>query len=105
MFPGPGAVVYRNEAGEPLGWDYPSDEPYEPDPYEQARADSEWEDMHEDAWYYGVEAAEAGDECDPRWAEKNWFTRTAQEVASLQTTYAEAYTQTLEDIAERHGEE
>lgn len=24
MFPGPGAVVYRNEAGEPLGWDYPS---------------------------------------------------------------------------------
>jgi len=28
MFPGAGAVVYRNEAGEPLGWDYPS----EPDP-------------------------------------------------------------------------
>lgn len=23
MFPGPGAVVYRNEAGEPTGWDYP----------------------------------------------------------------------------------
>jgi hypothetical protein len=30
MFPGAGAVVYRNEAGEPLGWDYPS----EPDPYD-----------------------------------------------------------------------
>lgn len=28
MFPGAGAVVYYNEAGEPLGWDYPS----EPDP-------------------------------------------------------------------------
>ena len=27
MFPGPGAQIYRNEAGEPLGWDYPSDEP------------------------------------------------------------------------------
>ncbi len=24
MFPGPGAVIYRNEAGEPTGWDYPS---------------------------------------------------------------------------------
>ena len=29
MFPGAGAVVYCNEAGEPLGWDYPSDDPYE----------------------------------------------------------------------------
>lgn len=28
MFPGAGAQVYYNEAGEPLGWDYPS----EPDP-------------------------------------------------------------------------
>lgn len=26
MFPGSGAQVYRNEAGEPLGWDYPSSE-------------------------------------------------------------------------------
>lgn len=26
MFPGPGAVVYRNENGEPVGWDYPSDD-------------------------------------------------------------------------------
>lgn len=24
MFPGAGAQVYYNEAGEPLGWDYPS---------------------------------------------------------------------------------
>lgn len=29
MFPGPGANIIRNEAGEPLGWDYPSEEaPY-----------------------------------------------------------------------------
>lgn len=27
MFPGANAQVYYNEAGEPLGWDYPSDEP------------------------------------------------------------------------------
>lgn len=26
MFPGPNANVYYNEAGEPLGWDYPSDD-------------------------------------------------------------------------------
>lgn len=25
MFPGAGATVYRNEAGEPIGWDYPSE--------------------------------------------------------------------------------
>ena len=35
MFPGPSASVYRNEAGEVLGWDYPSrdDESYDPDDY------------------------------------------------------------------------
>ncbi len=28
-FPGAGAQVYYNEAGEPLGWDYPAeDDPY-----------------------------------------------------------------------------
>jgi hypothetical protein len=32
MFPGPGAEIHRNEAGEPLSWDYPSfDNPYEGD--------------------------------------------------------------------------
>lgn len=31
MFPGAGAQVYRNEEGEVLGWDYPSDDQYEPD--------------------------------------------------------------------------
>jgi hypothetical protein len=37
MFPGPGAQIYKNEAGEVLGWDYPSyDEPYEDD-FEQER--------------------------------------------------------------------
>ncbi len=27
IFPGPNAQIYKNEAGEVLGWDYPSDEP------------------------------------------------------------------------------
>lgn len=26
MFPGGGAQIYRNEAGEPIGWDYPADD-------------------------------------------------------------------------------
>ncbi len=30
MFPGAGAQVYRNEAGEPLGWDYPSEPDFDP---------------------------------------------------------------------------
>lgn len=28
MFPGSGAVIYRNEDGEVLGWDYPDNEPF-----------------------------------------------------------------------------
>lgn len=36
-FPGPGAVIIRNEAGEPLGWDYPSDDAlYHDDDYNDA---------------------------------------------------------------------
>lgn len=35
MFPGAGAQVYRNEVGEPTGWDYPSDPNEDPgDPYD-----------------------------------------------------------------------
>lgn len=33
MFPGAGASVYYNDEGEPLGWDHPGDEPYDPDDY------------------------------------------------------------------------
>lgn len=41
LFPGAGAQVYRNEAGEPIGWDYPdTDPPYDDnqDPYQQLDA-------------------------------------------------------------------
>jgi hypothetical protein len=27
MFPAAGAEIHYNEAGEPTGWDYPSDDP------------------------------------------------------------------------------
>ena len=50
MFPGPGARVYYNEAGEPLGWDYPAD-PEEHDPYDDYDLHNydpdEWCDEHE----------------------------------------------------------
>lgn len=31
MFPGPNAVIIRNEAGEPLGWDNPDDHEWSPE--------------------------------------------------------------------------
>lgn len=43
MFPGPGAQIYRNEEGEVLGWDYPSSEPEERDPYDDDRQ-AQWGD-------------------------------------------------------------
>lgn len=45
MFPGAGAHVYRNEAGEPIGWDYPSYD--EPDP-DEFYADDQYIDVDED---------------------------------------------------------
>ena len=48
-FPGAGAQVYYNDAGEPLGWDYPSyDEPYDPDAYLPGY--NELEEARERAW-------------------------------------------------------
>jgi hypothetical protein len=55
MFPGPNAQVYYNEAGEPLGWDYPSDEPYEPDDFEMSAADANAEAQYEQAYEAGEE--------------------------------------------------
>ncbi len=47
MFPGPHAQVYYNEAGEPLGWDYP------PDP-----AEAEFHEEDERRWEAESYAAE-----------------------------------------------
>lgn len=49
MFPGAGAQVYYNEAGEPLGWDYPDYDPQYDDPeydayYEDEMSEEEWEE-------------------------------------------------------------
>lgn len=35
MFPGAGASVVRNEEGEAIGWDYPSEYDYESDFHER----------------------------------------------------------------------
>jgi hypothetical protein len=46
MFPGPGATIYRNEAGEVLGWDYPPDEGFfDYDDDEVARRDAYYEEL------------------------------------------------------------
>lgn len=34
-FPPSNASIIRNEVGEPVGWDIPSDEPYEPDDFDR----------------------------------------------------------------------
>lgn len=49
MFPTAHSVVYRNEAGEVLGWDNPSneDEWYDPDDYLNSDEDDEWCEEHE----------------------------------------------------------
>lgn len=31
MFPGPGAQIYHNDAGEVMGWDYPADPEFDDD--------------------------------------------------------------------------
>ena len=46
MFPGPGAQVIYNEAGEPLGWDYPSTDEPDYDPY-----DDDGQDQYDDEEY------------------------------------------------------
>lgn len=51
MFPGASATVYRNEDGEPIGWDYPS----EPDPGDMQ------DDWYDDDWYDDYEDDE---DCD-----------------------------------------
>ncbi len=49
MFPGAGAQIYRNEAGEPVSWDYPGyDEGPDPDDFDvyddEPEDEDEWED-------------------------------------------------------------
>lgn len=70
-FPGPGAQIYYNEAGEPLGWDYPSDEP-DYDPYEDDRRADYESVLAEEAWEraHDWELEETGEDTD---GFANWY--------------------------------
>lgn len=60
-FPGPGAQVYYNEAGEPIGWDYPSDpEPMDDEDYDRrfGARDAQLEEEYETAYEQGKADAE-----------------------------------------------
>lgn len=87
-FPGPGAQVYYNEAGEPLGWDYPSDEPYELDPYEESREAAESEQVWEAAFEIGEDRGWTDRECE-QFAEWLWPRRKQfTEIQSAADQYA-----------------
>ncbi|MCL4414438.1 MAG: hypothetical protein M1522_06795 [Actinobacteria bacterium] len=96
MFPGPGAQIYRNEAGEPIGWDYPGE--YEPD-YESenmSRADAMCEELHEDAYEAGFEAGSEGADADAGYGadvKASWQGRgrCPADADSLQSMYADGY--------------
>jgi hypothetical protein len=62
MFPGPGAQVYYNDAGEPLGWDYPSDEPdYDPDDWRPSAQEMQNEDDYERGYDDGMNGEDVQD--------------------------------------------
>lgn len=50
MFPGAGASVYYNEAGEPLGWDSPGEPEHDPDAYLVDDFDDVDTDDEPDVW-------------------------------------------------------
>jgi hypothetical protein len=66
MFPSAGSIIYRNEAGEPIGWDAPGDphndphnDPYDPDDY-LAQDDEGDEEDDEDGTAAAVDAGHTG---------------------------------------------
>ncbi len=64
MFPGAGAVIEKNEAGEVVGWDYPSEPDMgdvEMDWYEVRYFDDEDEDDEYDDTFIGSETSSGGD--------------------------------------------
>jgi hypothetical protein len=65
MFPGYGAQVYYNDAGEPAGWDYPSCDPPEPrdpadEPYRSDEVIDLWLAMNADEFTAHIAAETAG---------------------------------------------
>lgn len=70
MFPGPGAEIYRNSAGEVTGWDYPSYGPPDEPADDEYGRDDEWCRKHRQwNWHCDDEECTADkSECDhPEW--------------------------------------
>lgn len=84
MFPGPGAVIIRNEVGEPVGWDYPAQ--FTPG---DAYGDPTWDDVRAEC------AAEAGAEAG---ADAAW-TGVARDCDRCETVaYGDGYVEALRAI-------
>jgi hypothetical protein len=78
MFPGPGAQVYYNEAGEPLGWDYPSYDEPENDPYDDI--DDYFDDDEREAIFGNKDRHNDGeDEEEEPWTDEDWAATKADE--------------------------
>jgi len=96
MFPGPGARIYRNEAGEPLGWD--SSDAYDPgdpgDPHDDTESAADC--AAEKAYDWGQEEAEEGKARDAQYGAyhvpKGWEGSRWEDAARwLQQSYDEGY--------------
>lgn len=88
MFPGPGAVVYRNEEGEPLGWDYPS-EPEPMDPYEDRRSGHQMD--LDDAYSEGKYDAQQRRPRNDEWAEGAYGRAAPHFVTEAQAAYDQGW--------------
>lgn len=96
MFHGPGARIYRNEAGEPTGWDYPSsDDPHDPDDYldRDDRVDPDLDEEDDEVWEARHERQLNEDRENA--FERGW-TETAED-AHLEAAYEERYEMDYDD--------
>ncbi|WP_372741517.1 hypothetical protein [Neptunomonas sp.] len=76
MFPGANARIYRNEAGEVMGWDYPSedDEVYDPDDY--LHDPYEDDDDYDEDVERRINDRKVEDKPDDSWLEMEYENRT-----------------------------
>lgn len=87
-------MIYRNEAGEPLGWDYPDSN--EPDPYDDDMSGSQGaaDAAAEDAYDEGTYAAENGEDRDEGYGAAH-TSKGNRAAGWLQDTYNEGYADAL----------
>lgn len=76
MFPGANARIYRNEAGEVMDWDYPSedDEVYDPDDY--LHDPYEDDDDYDEDVERRINDRKVEDKPDDSWLEMEYENRT-----------------------------